>query len=51
MQALGAYAKIIHKRGDEWYRPHIATAARLLQEVTQGTPLEAALVPVLAAIH
>jgi aminoglycoside/choline kinase family phosphotransferase len=51
MQALGAYAKIVHKRGDEWYRPHIATAGRLLKEVTDGTPLEAALACVFKALH
>ena len=50
MQALGAYGNIVKNRGDEWYRPHIATAARLLGEVTQGTPLEAPLAPVLAKI-
>ena len=27
MQALGAYGNIVKNRGDEWYRPHIATAA------------------------
>jgi aminoglycoside/choline kinase family phosphotransferase len=51
MQALGAYGKILKSRGDEWYRPHIATAAKLLGEVTVGTPLEAPLAPVLAAIR
>ena len=30
MQAMGAYGNILNNRGDEWYRPHIATAARLL---------------------
>jgi N-acetylmuramate 1-kinase len=50
MQALGAYGNILKNRGDEWYRPHIATAARLLGEVTTGTPLEAPLAPVLARI-
>ncbi len=50
MQALGAYGNIVKNRGDEWYRPHIATAARLLGEVTQGTPLEAPLAPVLAKL-
>ncbi|MGA0854134.1 MAG: phosphotransferase, partial [Luteolibacter sp.] len=50
MQALGAYANIVRNRGDEWYRPHIATAARLLGEVVANTPLEAPLAPVLAAI-
>ncbi len=47
MQALGAYGNIV-KRGDDWYRQHIATAARLLGEVTAGTPLEAPLSPVIA---
>ena len=51
MQALGAYGNIVKNRGDEWYRPHIATAARLLGEVTAGTSLEAPLAPVLAAIR
>ncbi|NQX00124.1 phosphotransferase [bacterium] len=51
MQALGAYGNIIKNRGDEWYRPHIATAARLLGEVTAGTPLESPLAPVLTAIR
>lgn len=51
MQALGAYGNIVKNRGDEWYRPHIATAARLLGEVTAGTPLEAPLAPILSAIR
>ena len=51
MQALGAYGNIVKNRGDEWYRPHIATAARLLGEVTAGTPLETPLAPVLTAIR
>lgn len=50
MQALGAYGNIVKNRGDEWYRPHIATAARLLGVVTRGTPLEAPLAPVLAKL-
>ena len=50
MQALGAFGNIVKNRGDEWYRPHIATAARLLGEVTRGTPLEAPLAPVLGKI-
>jgi N-acetylmuramate 1-kinase len=49
MQALGAYGNILANRGDEWYRPHVATAARLLDEVTAGTALEPALKPALAA--
>ncbi|GAA5129881.1 phosphotransferase [Luteolibacter yonseiensis] len=51
MQALGAYGNIVKNRGDDWYRPHIATAARLLGEVTAGTALEAPLAPVLSAIR
>lgn len=51
MQALGAYGNIVKNRGDEWYRPHIATAERLLGEVTANTSLEAPLAPVLAAIR
>jgi aminoglycoside/choline kinase family phosphotransferase len=51
MQALGAYGNIVKNRGDDWYRPHIATAARLLGEVAAGTPLESPLAPVLAAIR
>jgi len=48
MQALGAYGNILKRRGDEWYRPHIAVASRLLGEVTAGTPLEEPLSSVLA---
>ena len=51
MQALGAYGNILKSRGDAWYRPHIATAANLLGEVTAGTPLEKPLAPVLGAIR
>jgi len=51
MQAMGAYGNILKNRGDEWYRPHITTAARLLDEVTAGTPLATPLAPVLAAIR
>lgn len=46
MQALGAYGHILKNRGDEWYRPHAATAIRLLSETASGTPLEGALDPV-----
>ncbi len=51
MQALGAYGNIVKNRGDEWYRPHIATAGRLLGEVTANTSLAAPLAPILAAIQ
>jgi hypothetical protein len=49
MQALGAYGNILKKRGDEWYRPHISTAAGLLEEVVAGTALEGPLSPILRA--
>lgn len=51
MQALGAYGNILKNRGDEWYRPHVFTAARMLGEVTQGTDVELLLAPILAAIR
>ncbi len=51
MQALGAYGNIVKNRHDEWYRQHIATAARLLKFVTDGTELDKPLAPYLAAIH
>ena len=51
MQALGAYSNIVRNRGDEWYRPHIATAGRLLDFVTKGTALEAPLAPILEVIR
>lgn len=50
MQAMGAYGNILKQRGDEWYRPHLATAARLLGEVVAGSPLEKPLTPVLEAL-
>jgi len=43
MQALGAYGNILKNRGDEWYRPHTVTAARLLSEAVKGSPLESTL--------
>ncbi len=50
MQALGAYGRILKTSGDEWYRPHISTAGRLLGQVTANTDLEEPLAPVLAAL-
>lgn len=50
MQAMGAYGNILKNRGDEWYRPHLVTAARLLGEVVAGSPLEKPLTPVLEAL-
>lgn len=51
MQALGAYGNIVKNKGDDWYRQFIPVAGRMLGEVTAGTPLEASLEPVLAAIR
>jgi aminoglycoside/choline kinase family phosphotransferase len=50
MQALGAFGNILENRGDDWYRQHIPTAAKLLDEVTRGTALEAPLAPILTKI-
>ena len=47
MQAMGAFGNIIRNRGDDWYRPHVPVAARMLAAVTEGTPLEKPLAPVL----
>lgn len=40
MQALGAYANIVHLRGDESYRQFIPVAAASLRELIIGTDLE-----------
>jgi aminoglycoside/choline kinase family phosphotransferase len=48
MQALGAYGNIAKNKGDDWYLQFVAPAARMLAEVTAGTPLEKPLAPVLA---
>lgn len=50
MQALGAYGRIVKHQGNDWYRPHIATAARLLEQVSRSTALEEPLAPVLGSI-
>ncbi|MDX1679914.1 MAG: phosphotransferase [Akkermansiaceae bacterium] len=49
MQAMGAYGKILTNGGDEWYRQHVSTAARLLGEVTKDTELEEPLAEILEA--
>ena len=51
VEAAREQARELKNRGDEWYRPHISTAGRLLGEVTAGTALEKPLAPVLAAIR
>jgi aminoglycoside/choline kinase family phosphotransferase len=43
MQALGAYANIVHLRGDESYRQFIPVAAGSLRELVTGTDLEGVL--------
>lgn len=43
MQALGAFANIIHNYGNDWYRQHIPTAVNSLRHVIADTPLEAPL--------
>ena len=50
MQALGAYGNIVHNFHNEWYRPHIPTAARLLLDVIDDTPFEDSLRPVLEPV-
>jgi hypothetical protein len=47
MQALGAYGNLVENKGDEWYLPYIPVAARLLDEVVAGTPLQDLLAPYL----
>ncbi len=49
MQAMGAYGKILSSGGDEWYRQHISTAARMLGAVVEGTDLEGPLAEILDA--
>ena len=47
MQALGAYAHILHEQQLDWYAQHIPAAAKLLLSQVQNTPLEGALRPIL----
>jgi N-acetylmuramate 1-kinase len=47
MQALGAYGNLVENQHQEWYQQHIPTAARLLQEVIAGSPLQDLLAPYL----
>lgn len=47
MQALGAYGNIVENFGNEWYRPHIPTAVRLLREVVADSEFEEVLAPYL----
>jgi len=47
MQALGAYAYILHEQRIDWYAQHISAGARLLLAQIEGTPLEEVLRPIL----
>ena len=47
MQALGAYGNIVENFHNEWYRPHIPTAVRLLKEVVANSEFEEVLSPFL----
>jgi len=40
MQALGAFANIVHNQGDHWYEPHLKTGSEMLLRVIEGTPQE-----------
>lgn len=47
MQALGAYANILHNQNDDWYAQHLPTGAQLLLQQVTGTDLEDDLRPFL----
>jgi aminoglycoside/choline kinase family phosphotransferase len=47
MQALGAYANILHNQTIDWYAQHIPTGARLLLTQIEGTQYEPSLRPIL----
>ncbi|MEC8941128.1 MAG: phosphotransferase, partial [Verrucomicrobiota bacterium] len=47
MQALGAYANILHEQHIDWYAQHIPPGAKLLLSQVQNTMLEGPLRPVL----
>jgi aminoglycoside/choline kinase family phosphotransferase len=49
MQALGAFANIVHNFHNDWYLPHIPVAAKLLLEVVDDSPMEDILRPALEA--
>lgn len=50
MQALGAYANILHTQHIDWYAQHIPTGARLLLAQVKDSPYEDALRPVLEQV-
>ncbi|MDA0766920.1 MAG: phosphotransferase [Verrucomicrobia bacterium] len=43
MQALGAFANIVHNYHNDWYKQHIPTAVRTLRRLTTDSPLESPL--------
>jgi len=47
MQALGAYANILHEQHIDWYAQHIPPGAKLLLSQVQNTMLEGPLRPIL----
>ena len=47
MQALGAYAYILHEQRNDWYAQHISAGARLLLAQIEDTPLDDLLRPIL----
>jgi len=47
MQALGAYAFILHEQRIDWYAQHISAGAKLLLAQVENTPLEDVLRPIL----
>jgi aminoglycoside/choline kinase family phosphotransferase len=47
MQALGAFANIVHNYRNDWYLQHIPTAVRSLRRITADSPLEEPLAEVL----
>ena len=49
MQALGAYAYLLHEQGLDWYKQYIPAAAKLLMTQIAETPLETLLRPALEA--
>ena len=49
MQALGAFANIVHNYNNDWYLQHIPTAVASLKKIVAGSPLEAPFAQALAA--
>ena len=47
MQALGAYAYILHEQRNDWYAQHISAGAKLLLAQIEDSPLDDLLRPIL----